>query len=296
MSEGIERYLDELRAVLSGSDAATAQDAVGDAAEHLRTALEQAQRDNAGVPESELLAPILEQYGSVEEVAKAYRDFETRMIPAFAPPPVRPDRNLPQRFVGVLGEPRAYAALLFMLLSLITGIVYFTWAVTGMSLSLGLAVTVLGLPFFGFFVFSVQGLALVEGRLIEALLGIRMPRRQAQPRPGLGLWGKFKARVTDKRVWTSILFMILTLPFGVLSFTLFLILLTYALQLILHPVLQHGFGLPLLVINDLRLFLPVWMSPIAVVAGILELILILHLAKFAGRGYGAIAKAMLVRG
>ncbi len=39
-----------------------------------------------------------------------------------------------------------------------------------------------------------------------------------------------------------------TLPLGVLSFSVFIILLTYALQLILHPVLQHVFGLPFLVI------------------------------------------------
>ncbi|MBZ0268535.1 sensor domain-containing protein [bacterium] len=296
MSEEIERYLGTLRTVLAGSDAATVQDAVGDAEEHLRTALEQARRDSPGTSESDLLAPILAQYGSAEEVAKAYRDFETRMVPAFAPPAPRVGRHPAERFFGVLGEPRAYAALLFMLLSLVTGVVYFTWAVTGLSLSLGLAITVLGLPLFGFFVYSIEGLALVEGRIIEALLGIRMPRRQAPPRQGLGMWGRFKARVTDKRSWTSILYMILTLPMGVLFFTVFVTLLVYALQLILYPAMQILFDVPFFVVSNVRYFIPLWLYPFCLVAGILELIVILNLAKLAGRAYGAMAKAMLVRG
>ncbi len=296
MSEGIEVYLAQLRVVLVGSDAATVQDAVGDAHEHLRTALEQARVNHPETSDAQLLAPILEQYGSPEEVAKAYQDFETRMPPAFAAPALRSDRSLALRFLGVLGEPRAYAALLFMLLSLITGVVFFTWAVTGISLSLGLAVTILGLPFFGFFVFSVEGLALVEGRITEALLGVRMPRRPARARSGLGLWGKFKARLADRRAWTTILYMILKLPLGVLSFSIFVTLLAYALQLILHPVLQAMFDLPFFMINGIQYVLPMWMFPISILGGFLELILVLHLAKFVGRFFGVMAKSMLVQG
>jgi hypothetical protein len=139
-------------------------------------------------------------------------------------------------------------------------------------------------------------LALVEGRIIEALLGIRMPRRQAQPRPGLSIWGRFKARFTDRRGWTTTLYMILKLPLGVLSFSVFVTLLAYALQLILHPALRFLFGAPFFVINDVQFFIPLWLYPICFVAGFLDLIVILHLAKFAGKGYGAMAKAMLVRG
>ena len=64
-----------------------------------------------------------------------------------------------------------------MLVSLVTGIMYFTWAVTGLSLSVGLLVLIISLPFIGLFFLSVRGIALVEGRIVEALLGVRMPRR-----------------------------------------------------------------------------------------------------------------------
>ena len=55
-------------------------------------------------------------------------------------------------FFGVFLDPRAYTSLFFMLLSLATGIIYFVFAVTGLSLSAGLAVLVIGVPFFLLFI------------------------------------------------------------------------------------------------------------------------------------------------
>lgn len=296
MSETIERYLNDLRSQLAGSDPATVQDAVADAEEHLRSALDQARHDGSGKSDAEILEPVLREYGSPEEVAKAYAALENQFIPAFGAPRVQAPRNPLQRFVGVLGDPRAYAALFFMLFSLITGIIYFAWAVTGMSLSLGLIVLIFGLPFFGLFVFSIQGLALVEGRLIETLLGIRMPRRAAGARSGKGLWGKFWARVKDYRTWTTWFYLVLKLPLGVLSFSVFIVFLAYSLQLILIPVLQYIMGWPFFVIDDISFRAPLWLVPVLMLAGFLDLIVVLHFARFVGRGYGAMAKAMLVRG
>ena len=295
MSDAIERYLEDLRHHLSGTDPATVQDATADAEEHLRSALEQAMESRPGTLEEEVVNAVIEQYGAPEEVAKAYREMENRFVPVFSVNGRARERNPLQRFVGVLGDPRAYAALLFMLFSLITGIIYFTWAVTGISLSLGLMVTILGLPFFGLFVFSVHGLGLVEGRLIEAMLGVRMPRRAAASARGKGLWGRFVAALKDRRAWTTLFYLILKLPLGILSFTLFIVLLAYSLELILIPVLQLVLGLPFFVIDNVRFEAPVFLMPILVAAGLIDLIVILHLARWAGKAYGAMAKAMLVR-
>jgi len=54
------------------------------------------------------------------------------------------------------------------------GIIYFTWTVTGISLSLGLLILIIGIPIAGVFILSTRGIALLEGRMVEALLGIRM--------------------------------------------------------------------------------------------------------------------------
>ena len=74
--------------------------------------------------------------------------------------------------------------MFYMLLSLATGIFYFTWTVTGVSLSAGLSVLIIGLPFIVLFIGSVRALALVEGRIVEAMLGARMPRRPPYPARG----------------------------------------------------------------------------------------------------------------
>jgi hypothetical protein len=219
---------------------------------------------------------------------------ERMMIPPFAAPERPVERNGAQRFFGVLGEPRAYGSLFFMLFSLITGIIYFTWAITGISLSAGLLITILGLPFFGLFLFSVQGLALVEGRLVEGLLGVRMPRRRVVPRSGRGVWGKFVTRLKDRRGWTTILYLILKLPLGVITFSIFVTLLLYALQLVLLPVLVYVLDQPMLVIEDVRFYPPLWLVPFLMLAGFLDLIILLHLARWTGKGCGALAKTLLV--
>ena len=99
------------------------------------------------------------------------------MQTALRAPPPRPRKSAIGRFFGVAADPRAYAALFYMVLSLATGIFYFTWVVTGTSLSAGFAVLIIGIPFVILFLGSVRMLSLLEGRIVEVMLGERMPRR-----------------------------------------------------------------------------------------------------------------------
>ena len=75
---------------------------------------------------------------------------------------------------------RAYTSLFYMLLTLATGIVYFTFVITGITLSAGFAILVIGIPFFLAFIGIARVIALGEGRLLEATTGERMPRRPSQ--------------------------------------------------------------------------------------------------------------------
>jgi hypothetical protein len=295
MSNGIEAYLYQLKDALAGCDPATIQDALSDAEEHLRTALEQALAGGPEIPESDQLERIIEKYGTADEVAAAYREIESRTKPALARSNDMENRSFAARFFGVMADPRAYAALLYMLFSLVTGIVYFTWALTGLSLSAGLIVLIVGLPFIGLFLLSIRGITLVEGRLVEALLGVRMPRRPLFARKGLGWWGGFKALITDRITWTAIAYMIIQLPLGIIYFTLFLTLAVSSLWCIGRPVVELVFDFPIMVINDIALYTPGWTMLLAVVVGIMLLIATMHLVKLVGRMHGALAKALLVR-
>ncbi|HPM56295.1 MAG TPA: sensor domain-containing protein, partial [Thermomonas sp.] len=169
----IPAYLERLRQALQGCDPALAQDALYDAEDYLRSEL----AANPGKSEAEVIAAVAGSYGAPDEVADIYRDTEVRVQTALRAPPAPPRRSLPGRFFGVLADPHTYGSLFYMLLSLATGTFYFTWAVTGLSLSLGLAILVIGIPFAILFIGATRVLALVEGRIVEVMLGERMPRR-----------------------------------------------------------------------------------------------------------------------
>ena len=295
MAESIQDYLRELKQALSGADPAVAQDAMADAEEHLTMALEHAREGAPGLSEPDTLSRIIEEYGTPAEVAAAYKDNEARFVPPLSPAAHSHPRSAAARFFGVVVDPRAYACLFYMFFSLITGIIYFTVATTGLSLSAGLIFLIIGLPFFALFLLSAQGIALVEGRIVEALLGIRMPRRPLFAKKGQGIWARFKTLFKDKLSWTTILYMLLQLPFGILYFTVFVSLICIGLALIAVPVLQSGFGFPIVTTDDLEYFLPESLFPLVVIAGVLWLLLTMHLAKLVGRFHGAYAKSLLVR-
>jgi hypothetical protein len=305
MYDTIQQYLDRLKTELAGSDPAMVQDALSDAEEHLRAAMAQTRADRPELSDGDIVGLILEEYGSPAAIAAAYRDIEDRILPALSPRP-RPslpaapaaaDRPRPVviRFFGVFVDPRAYASLFYMLFSLITGLLYFTWAMTGISLSIGLVFLIFGIPFILVFLLSIQGIALVEGRIVEALLGVRMPRRPLFSSPHLGFWKRLKALVTDKLSWTTLLYMIIQLPLGVLYFTVFLTMLVLGLAGIAYPVVSQFVDAPYVVYNQWQFYPPAWFYPILVLVGALWILVTLHLSRLVGRAHGAFAKSLLVR-
>ena len=106
-----------------------------------------------------------------------------------------------------------------MLLTLATGIVYFTFVVTGLSLSAGFAILIIGIPFFLAFIGIARVIALGEGRLLEAITGERMPRRPVHPGPPAGWWARIGEMLEDVRTWTTLAYLLLMLPLGILYFT-----------------------------------------------------------------------------
>ena len=192
-------------------------------------------------------------------------------------------------------EPRAWGALLYLLFTLATGIIYFTWTVTGISLSLGLLILIIGIPIAGVFILSTRGLALLEGRLVEALLGIRMPHRPLFSKNDKGVWAKFKALITDRYTWLSMVYMLIQLPLGIFYFTLFVTLISVSLGLVASPILELVFKEPMFTANGSMYFFNGWVMPIVVIVGVLLFFATLHLAKAIGNFHGNLAKAMLVR-
>jgi len=294
MTESIEAYLVKLKQELAGSDPAITQDALADAEEHLRNALEQVPEPEKDGSEAEALIPIIERYGSPEEIASAYREIETLTQPALAELKPTVEKPFLNRFFSIITDARAWGALLYLILSMITGIVYFTWAITGLSLSLSLLVLIIGLPFTALFLLSVRSIALVEGRIVEALLGVRMPRRPFFTNRQAGWWEQVKTLFLEKRTWNALAYMVIQLPLGIIYFTVFITLIALSLGFIVNPLLVGSLNAPVINFGVQAYYVTPELTPIVVVAGLILLLSTMHLAKFVGRQHGMIAKAFLV--
>ncbi|HNO85120.1 MAG TPA: sensor domain-containing protein, partial [Anaerolineales bacterium] len=216
MFKTMEEYLDALKTEMKDADPALVQDAQADAREHLSTALEAAREANPAVSEADALGKIIEEYGTPEETASAYREVERRTSPALKQT-TKPHSAL-GRFFGVYTDPRAWGALLYMLIAFVTGVFYFSWAVTGLSVSISFLIFIFGFPIALLFLLSVRGLALLEGRLVEALLGIRMPRRPLFSHQGMKWFDRLKALLTDKATWLMLVYMIVQFVLGTAYF------------------------------------------------------------------------------
>ena len=295
----VSDYLHALRMALRDADPALQQDALYDAEEYLRAACaEQAPR-----PEAEVLAEVIRHFGTPEEVAAGYRETELTVAKALRAPAPKAPQSLFGKVFGVYVDPRTYASLFYMFLALFSGIFYFTWAVTGAGLSAGFAILIFGVPFFLLFIGSVRLISLVEGRVIEVLLGERMPRRPVYTPQGntttQRIGERILAMLKDPRTWSTLLYMVAMLPVGIAYFTAAVIGLALSFAMMLAPFHGHYFHLG----HDTVIHVPwvlegfsewpmsLWLVPI----GFQALTLLLHVARLVGRLHGKVAKHLLVR-
>jgi hypothetical protein len=298
----IDDYLHALRGALSGADPALVQDALYDAEDHLRAEA----AANPDRPEAELLDHVAQTYGAPDEVAAAYLDSEARVNTALRPPMPRRVQppSPPGRFFAVYSDPRAYASLFFMILSLVTGILYFTFAVTGLALSAALAILIIGLPVFLGFLGITRVISLAEGHLLEAVSGERMPRRPVHAGPPNGFVARILAALKDAQTWTTILYLLMMLPLGIIYFSTAVIGISLGVAFLGVPAIgiaqRLGWWLPW---DDtdvgLIVFSPAWLDTpggwvFCVVFGVVVLTALMHAARGVVRIHARTAKMLLV--
>jgi hypothetical protein len=324
----IADYLDQLRLALQGADPAVIQDALYDAEEYLRSELATRKEPN----EASLLAEMLNSYGKPSEVADIYLERESVVNQAFhftkkvaadtsaaatkefvdpAINSVAPATSLGQpqmannavspswlkRFFGVATDPRAYMSVLYMLMSLATGIFYFTWTVTGVSLSLALSILIIGLPFALAFLGTMWVLSLVEGRLVESLLGERMPRRPQYTSHTGGVWERIRQFVSDPRLWATFVYFLAMLPLGTIYFTVIVTSLALSVGFLGAPIAYvSGFAAQWSIqIGHWQVADHPGMLPFLFALGFIGVFVTLHIARAIGRLHARIAKHLLVK-
>jgi len=300
----IDDYLKQLRGALAGEDPALIQDALYDAEEYLRAEV----AAHPGKSEADVLELIASTYGAPDEVAAAYRDTEKKVKAALKSPTSKRAIGASPlaRFFRVYLDPRAYLSTFYMVLTIFTGVAYFTIAVVGLSLSAGLAVLIIGVPFFLAFIAVARAIALGEGRLLEAITGERMPRRPVHPGAPATWWTRIVEMLQDVRTWTTLLYLLLMLPLGIFYFTVAVTLLALSAAFIATPlaVLANYFGwIHGDVWDHIRLgddilwsvSHPVLSGIVWIVLGIAILTLFMHAARALIRGHALLAKSLLVK-
>ncbi|MEJ0025631.1 MAG: sensor domain-containing protein [Rhizomicrobium sp.] len=293
--ETVNAYLIQLRRALKGAPAGLIADALADCEDHLNNEIAQ----NPELSETQILAGVIETYGTPAEIAEEYRDMEHTISTPFPQPETKgDDRRF--GFFNVVSDPRTYGALLYMLLSMATGIFYFTWAVTGIALSFGLFILIIGIPFALMFIASVRVLAHVEGRIVEALLGVRMPRRlPAGPSADEGVLSKIKEAFSDIRTWSSLFYMLLMLPLGICYFVVGVVGLALSLGVTAGSIYGLVTGESHIQISNAPYLEHVLHTApgllVLALIGVFLFFLVLHVARAIGWVHGKIAEALLVR-
>jgi hypothetical protein len=136
---------------------------------------------------------------------------------------------------------------------------------------------------------------LMEGPIVETLLGERMPRRPQYPAAPAGFWNGIKAILVDARTWGSLLYMVLMLPMGIFYFICTVVGLIVSAAFVSAPV-AWLFGVPVTYDWDGSTFAaPGLAAPVLTVVGVFLLFATLHFARGIGRFHAQFAKHLLVR-
>ena len=127
------------------------------------------------------------------------------------------------------------------------------------------------------------------------MLGERMPRRPLYADRGKTFGARVKGMFVDPRTWSTLLYMLLKLPLGIIYFVFAIVGLTLSLGLALSPITKAIFGWGLVNVNEHHYAPPLWTEPLMLAIGVVILCLTLHLARGIGRMQGALAKHFLVK-
>ena len=183
---------------------------------------------------------------------------------------------------------------MYVLLTFITGQLYCYFAVIGGSFAAMSLIFIIGIPFAALYLLSLRGIALIEGRIVEALLGMRMPHKSLFVDRDQKWTHQLKALYTESQTWKALLYMLLQLPLGLLYFLVTGGLFVLSLAFITSPILELVYHLPLELMGTEK-FTPVWLLPLVCLSGLFLLPLSLHLAKWTGKWHSRYAEALLVR-
>ena len=149
-----------------------------------------------------------------------------------------PSRRTFGGFLGQLVRDSGY-----LLLSLPMGILTFTVAVAGWSTAIGSLLTFIGVPVAVLTIAAMRGLSRVERRRAAVVLrepvpehySVRLPFRREDWSSLHTIWSWFKGLFQDRQMYRDLVYGLLLLPIGIVSFTVLTVAVTMTLGFITFP-------------------------------------------------------------
>lgn len=149
-------------------------------------------------------------------------------------------------FFSVLWDPRTWASLLYLLLGLPLGVLWFTWAVTMYAVGAALVIIWVGIPILVFTQMSMRWIGAVERGQANGLLGAGIDRPQpVRPRPGaagaVNWWMRSVhwsgARMHDAHAWRVAVWSLVRGVLGPLGFAVALVAVLLPVSLLFSAVM-----------------------------------------------------------
>jgi len=175
----------------------------------------------------------------------------------------------------VIAKKQSYKNILYLLLSFPLGIIYFIFIVTGISLGIGMVITIFGIFILAGVFYAEYWILVFEQTLVKIFFGknlVKITLKESDP----GIWAKVKALLSDPLLWKGALFLIIKYILGIISFILTVTLISTSLALIATPILisiiSNTYVVPFINNNPVLI-------PVAMAIGIFLLFISLHICN-----------------
>jgi Putative sensor len=162
------------------------------------------------------------------------RTMTTTITPFVVAAPAR-RRGMLRRWYRPLAEPRTWKETASLLVALPVGTVWFSLVVSGLALSAGLLVTLVGLPLLVALVYGGRLIGAAERSMARALLDMDLPSPPPVDRTG-SPWRRGRRLLRDGPGWRGLAYGILALPVGIVTFVIAALTWTVAAALAAFPV------------------------------------------------------------
>jgi hypothetical protein len=176
------------------------------------------------------------------------------------------------RFVAVVRRSRTWLGVLYHWLAFPLGLFYFVFLVTGLSVGVGLVVVWVGIPILLVVAGAWWLFGAFERWQAKVLLGADVPSSPREWERVEGIWAKLRAHFGSGSTWKDLLYLIVKMPLGIVSFTL----LVTGLGLVFWFLAMPVFAISDVPVVNGTWVPPLWFGILSVPIGILVFIAALH--------------------